>query len=66
MRRSRANRPNSDGLTGARQGLVDSEVAHFLLEASPTFCFASVQAHSDEAPLSSYGPFKVWREKVGK
>lgn len=47
MRRSPANRPNSDGLT-------DSQVAHFLLEASPVFYFASVQACSDEAPLSSY------------
>lgn len=54
MRRSPANGPYSDGLTGTRQRLTDSEVIHFLLEASSIFSFASVQACPDEAPLSSY------------
>lgn len=37
---------------------MDSAAVHFLLEVRAIFYFASLQACSDEVPLSSYGPFK--------
>lgn len=37
---------------------MDSAAVRFLLEVRAIFYFASLQACSDEVPLSSYGPFK--------
>lgn len=39
-------------------GAVDCEKIHFLLEASPGLYSTLIQSCVDEAPLSSYWPFK--------